>query len=88
MQKQSSNLWTYTCPCCNKEIIEKDKTVDFIKQHIGATHDCPECGALLMIEEDTSCSDFTKTLIEMYRQAGVKGTDEEIKRGMGYIEFH
>lgn len=83
---ENNNYWTYTCPCCNKEIIEIDKTVDFIKRYIGATHDCPECGALLKIKSDLSCSDFNKELINIYRGAGVTGTDEDIKKGMSYIE--
>ena len=68
--------WEWTCPCCGTEF-ESEFTIDFIKEHIGATTDCPECNALLMIEEDCTCSDFGKELVRRYSEMGLNVSNEE-----------
>lgn len=44
-------MWKWTCPVCGAEITE-NHTIEEVKKHVGATHDCPKCGGLVMIEKD------------------------------------
>lgn len=69
-------MWKYVCPICNKNIMENYE-IETIKEHIGATHDCPECNGLLMIEEDLTCSDFGNELVNRYKEIGVNVTKEQ-----------
>jgi len=69
-------MWKFTCPCCNTEI-ETIFTIDEVKEHIGATCDCPECGALLRINEDLTCIDFGEELVRRYAEMGYKVSKEE-----------
>ena len=68
--------WTYTCPICKKQIVEK-YSEDFVKEYIGATHDCPNCNGLLMINEDLSVKDFGAELVNSYKELGIDVTEEE-----------
>ena len=68
--------WEYVCPVCNCNIVEKYKVKE-IKEYVGATHDCPKCNGLLMIQEDLTCSDFGEELTRRYEELGVKATKEE-----------
>ena len=69
--------WEYICPICGKTVKEK-YTESFIRNgYIGATHDCPYCGGLLMIEDDLTCSDFGEELVRCYDEMGVKVSKEE-----------
>lgn len=77
-------MWEFTCPCCNGEF-ESSYTIEFIKEHIGATIDCPECGALLMIEENCTCSDFGEELVRRYAEMGLNVSKE--KACGSYVEF-
>ena len=61
-------MWKWTCPICKKEI-EEDFELDYIKNEcVGCTHDCPECGGLVLINEDGLCSDFGATLERIANQ--------------------
>jgi predicted RNA-binding Zn-ribbon protein involved in translation (DUF1610 family) len=77
-------MWKWTCPVCGKEI-EENYTIEEIKEYIGATHDCPECGGLVMIEKDCTCSDFGKELVRRYSEMGLNVSKEEASNS--YIEF-
>lgn len=59
--------WKYICPVCNRAI-EEAYTLDEVREYVGATHDCPECGGLLMIEKDLTCSDFGTQMIKEYAE--------------------
>ena len=61
-------MWNWTCPICGKRITE-DYEVEEIKEYVGATHECPECNGVLMIEDDCTCSDFGKELEKRYCEA-------------------
>ena len=77
-------MWKWTCPICGKEI-EENYTIEEVKGYIGATHDCPECGSLVIIEEDCSCSDFGKELVRRYAEMGLDVSKEEASNY--YIEI-
>ena len=63
--------WTYRCPICKKQVVEKYKK-SFIKHgYIGASHNCPRCGGLLEIKENLSCVDFGAELQKGYAEMGV-----------------
>lgn len=68
--------WEWVCPCCNTEF-KSECSVDFIKDHIGSTTDCPECDALLIINDDLTCSDFGEELVRRYAEAGVTISKEK-----------
>lgn len=76
--------WEYVCPICKNEIVE-NHSIEVVKQYVGATHDCPKCDGLLMIEEDLSCSDFGEELVKRYEEAGVETTKEQATSN--YIEI-
>ena len=73
---ENNNQWTWICPLCGKEITE-DYTVDEVKEYIGATHDCPECGGTVQIMEDLTCSDFGEYLVKAYAEMGVTVSKED-----------
>ena len=75
-------MWKWTCPICNNDIEEGYEIEELI---VGATHDCPECGALLMIEEDCTCSDFGEELVRRYAEMGLNVSKE--KACGSYVEF-
>lgn len=55
-------MWKWKCPVCNKEI-EEDFDLDYIKKEcVGCTHDCPECGGLVLINDNGICTDFGAVL--------------------------
>lgn len=54
----SKNRWKYTCPICKNKVEEKYTQPYIKKGWIGATHNCPCCGGLLIINKDLTCSDF------------------------------
>ena len=74
-------MWEWACPCCNTEF-ESECTIDYIKEHIGATHNCPKCGALLIIEENCTCKDFGAELVQRYSSIGM------IVSKKGIIDLH
>ena len=78
------NKWNYKCPICGNDI-QEDYSEEEIKKYIGATHDCPNCGGLLMIEEDLSCADFGKELSRRYAEMGINVSPEEASGS--YIEI-
>ena len=69
-------MWKWTCPMCGKEIYE-ELSLKVVKEYIGATHDCPECGGLVMIEEDLTCTNFAKELSCRYAEMGLIVSPEE-----------
>lgn len=70
------NNWNYICPVCG-EHIQENYSVEEIAEYVGATHDCPNCGGLLRIQEDLSCYDFGKELVESYAALGIDTSIEE-----------
>lgn len=68
--------WNYICEICKNNIVE-DHDIEVVKEHIGATHDCPKCDGLLIINENLTVSDFGNILVERYRQLGLDVTKEE-----------
>jgi len=77
-------MWKYKCPICG-EIITEDYTIDIVKDYIGATHDCPKCDGLLMIEKDLSVSEFGNELVHRYNELGVDVSKEDATGT--FIEF-
>ena len=71
-----SSRWKWICPVCKKEI-EEEYTVDEVRDYVGATHNCPECNGLVMIEEDLTCSDFGNELVKRYADMGLNVSKEE-----------
>lgn len=77
-------MWKWTCPVCGAEITE-NHTIEEVKKHVGATHDCPKCGGLVMIEKDCTCSDFGAELVKRYAKMGANVSKEEASNS--YIEI-
>ena len=51
---------------------------EYIKKYgIGASHNCPNCSGLLIINEDLTCSDFGEKLVNCYKEMGVDVSKEE-----------
>lgn len=82
----SKNRWEYRCHICGNKIKEP-YTQPFIKnRYIGATHNCPKCGGLLVINEDLSCSDFGEILQKRYKEMGLNVSKEQATGT--YINVH
>lgn len=62
--------WEFICPICGKNVIN-DYDIDEIKEYIGATYDCPECGGTLRIKPDLGVENFANVLSDIF--------DKEIK---------
>jgi len=76
--------WKYMCPLCNESVTTKH-SVGVAEAHIGATHECVNCGGLLMIEADLTVSDFGAKLVRRYEELGVSVSKEEATGT--FIEF-
>jgi hypothetical protein len=73
-------MWKWKCPICGQDI-EEDFDVKYIHNEcVGCTHDCPECGGLVLINENGICTDFGSVLERVANQI-----DEMEKNGE--IEF-
>lgn len=68
--------WGYKCPVCKHEYIT-EYTPDEV---VHCTLDCL-CGALLKVEDDLTCIDFYKRLVDDYKEYGI---DNPI---CGYVDF-
>ena len=73
----SKNRWKYTCPICKKKVEEKYTQPYIKKGWIGATHNCPCCGGLLIINKDLTCSDFGDELVMRYKEMGINVSKEK-----------
>lgn len=70
-----SDMWEFKCPVCGDEFIT-EYTVEEIADSIGCTMDC-QCGALLKIKNDLTCSDFSEELCKIYSNYGLDVSKEE-----------
>lgn len=70
-------MWEFVCPVCGK-LVKENYDINYIKTNcVGMTHDCLECGAILMIEKDGTCSDFGAELVRRYSEMGLNGSKEQ-----------
>ena len=61
-------MWKWKCPICEK-YIEEDFEFDYIQNEcVGHTHDCPECGGLVLINENGICTNFEAVINRVYDQ--------------------
>jgi endogenous inhibitor of DNA gyrase (YacG/DUF329 family) len=62
------DVWKWKCPICGKNI-EEDFDTHYVKTEcVGCTHDCPECGSLVLINNGGICTDFGSVLQRMSDQ--------------------
>lgn len=84
-------VWEYQCPVCDNWFYNEGYTTEDIKNRwVGATTDCIHCDALLLINEDLTCSDFNevfkKDMEEYHKKHGrnVEVNDSDLS----YIECY
>lgn len=64
-------MWKYSCAICGKTITE-DYSLEEVKEAVGATHNCPECNGLLLIQDDLTVIDFGNVLVNSYKEVGIE----------------
>ena len=57
--------WQFLCPICHRNVINGYE-VDEVKDYIGATYDCPECGGVLKIKSDLTVDNFAAKLENIF----------------------
>jgi endogenous inhibitor of DNA gyrase (YacG/DUF329 family) len=59
--------WEFICPICKKKVVN-DYDVEEIKDYIGATYDCPECGETVRIKSDLTVENFETILSDIFSE--------------------
>lgn len=72
-------MWKWKCPICGKNIEEDFDTHYVETECVGCTHDCPDCGGLVLINEGGICTDFGAVLQRMSDQIDAMENNGEIR---------
>ena len=70
-------LWEAKCPCCDTSLYYEGVTDKDMVRNVGASLDCPKCGALLVVTKDLKLDDLGAILVKDYQDAGLHGARSE-----------